>query len=309
MSLLGIGRLLRLSLAPSAVADVAAGIVFASQGYWPNGVRPFLLMSSSACVYHGAMALNDWHDREHDGQTRPGRPIPSGAVKPATALALGAALLISGPLLALMHSREAGLWSLGLGALALSYDLIGRGAWIGPLLLAMCRAGNLGLGLFFASGTFAASISIQQALLPMALYAVFVLRVSQLGRMEDGEDSDQPHGRPRALVLSAALMLLFVSMLPPFDQRVHSLGGRLVAMSIAWPAAFSLSSVALATREWTRGTIERAMGLCLRRFLIFSAALAALAWRPPVFDALIVAALILSGYAMSAGLRKVFPPS
>ncbi|MEO6711521.1 MAG: UbiA family prenyltransferase [Planctomycetota bacterium] len=303
--MLALGRLLRLSLAPSAIADVAAGLIFANHGRWPAGPGPFCLMASSACVYHGAMALNDWHDRGHDAATRPDRPIPSGAVAARTALALGATLLVIGPLLALVHSPGAALWSMALGLVALCYDLGGRGAWLGPLLLAGCRAGNLGLGLFFASGVFAASIPLQQALVAMVLYGVFVLRVSQLGRMEDGEDADLGGPKPKALVLSAALMLLLVPFLPPFGR----LSGILVASAIAWPAAFSLVRLARLRAEWTRADVERAMGLCLRRFLIFSAALAARSWAPPTFDALIVAALILSGYLISARLRRVFPPS
>ena len=107
------------------MADVAAGLVFASQGIWPAGAGPFWLMGSSLCVYHGAMALNDWHDREHDARTRPARPIPSGAVHPKLALVIAATLLLLGPLFALLHSRDAGLWSAGLATLAISYDLTG----------------------------------------------------------------------------------------------------------------------------------------------------------------------------------------
>ena len=308
--MLALGRLLRLSLAPSALADVAAGIVFANQGHWPAGPGPFYLMASSACVYHGAMAVNDWHDRKHDARTRPSRPIPSGEIQADTALAIGVSLLVIGPLLALLQSKEAASWSFSLGALALIYDLGGRGSWVGPSLLALCRAGNLGLGLCFASGAFALPMPYSSALLPLLLYALFVLQVSQLGRLEDGEAVDLSRRMPKLLMLSAAVLLTAVPLLPAFGAAEHtSLGGRLVALAIAWPASFTLAYAALKESEWTRNKIERAMGMCLRRFLMFSAALAALSWSPPVFDALIVACLILAGYAVSARLRKVFPPS
>ena len=90
--MLALGRLLRLSLAPTALADVAAGTVLGAMT-WPDGLGPFQLMLASACVYHGAMALNDWADRAADARTRPGRPIPSGAIAPYTALALAVTLL------------------------------------------------------------------------------------------------------------------------------------------------------------------------------------------------------------------------
>lgn len=304
-----IGRLLRLSLAPSALADVAAGLVFANAGVWPAGAGPFWLMGSSACVYHGAMALNDWRDREHDARTRPSRPIPSGAVSPQVALALGVGLLLCGPLLARHHSGAAALWSLALALLASFYDLAGRGAWLGPALLALCRSGNLGLGLCFARAGSGAPIAPATALIPMALYAMYVLRVSQLGRLEDGEERISSSQRARALVLSAALMLACVPLIPPFSSDGAPWPARAVSMALAWPAAFTLARVAFASRAWSRADVEHAMGLALRRLLVFAAALAALAWRAPRFDAWLVAAAILAGYAISAQLRRVFPPS
>src|SRR5512137_294118 len=92
------GRLLRLSLAPTAAADVAAGAV-AGAGAWP-GRGVFVLMIASLCVYHGGMALNDWADRKEDRVLRPDRPIPAGGVSPPAGLAAGLALLVSGPLIA-----------------------------------------------------------------------------------------------------------------------------------------------------------------------------------------------------------------
>ena len=103
--------------------------------------------------------------------------------------------------------------------------------------------------------------------------------------------------------------LASLALLPPFDVRAHGWGARMACAVVALTAALGLARTALSRTEWTRADVERAMGMCLRRLLAFTAALAALAWNPPARDALIVAALILSGYAVSAGLRRVFPPS
>ena len=321
MSLRDLGRLLRLSLLPSALADVAGGVVLGNLGHWPVGAGPWWLLGSSACVYHGAMALNDWRDREHDRATRPTRPIPSGAVPAGTALTLALLLLGFGPLLALQHSREAALWSLGLSLLAASYDLVGRGPLLGPLLLAACRAGNLGLGLFLGSGELGGGAPTRLLLAPLALYGLYVLRVSQLGRLEDGEAALGPPGagqdfssaalggRPRGLVSSAATMLLLVPLIPPFEPLVISLEARAVAAALAWPAAVGLFLAAFRGGDWSRGRVESTMGLALRRLSIFGACCAALAWRRPVHDGLIVAAAILVGLGLAVRLRRVFPPS
>ncbi len=70
------GRLLRLSLAPSAAADALAGITIGAWGAFPLDARVLLSAAGSLCVFHGGMALNDWADREGDARTRPDRPIP-----------------------------------------------------------------------------------------------------------------------------------------------------------------------------------------------------------------------------------------
>src|SRR5207245_1274760 len=57
-------------------------------------------LAASACLYLGVIALNDYFDREVDAVERPERPIPSGAVPPAVAAGIGAALLAAGIALA-----------------------------------------------------------------------------------------------------------------------------------------------------------------------------------------------------------------
>ena len=143
------GRLLRLSLAPTAAADIAAGAV-AGAGAWPTG-GVFVLMLASLAVYHGGMTLNDWADREGDRPLRPDRPIPSGAVRPAAALLVGASLLLIGPLLAYSCSPASAGVLLAVSATAFAYDVRLRGAVLGPLLLAACRAGNLTAGIVYVS--------------------------------------------------------------------------------------------------------------------------------------------------------------
>jgi 4-hydroxybenzoate polyprenyltransferase len=56
---------------------------------------PWLLLAVSA-IYVGGMILNDAFDAAWDAQHRPTRPIPSGAVSRAAALAVGFGLLFAG---------------------------------------------------------------------------------------------------------------------------------------------------------------------------------------------------------------------
>lgn len=311
-----LGRLLRLSLAPSALADIAAGVVLGA-GAWPSGPAPFVLMLASACVYHGGMALNDWADRGEDARTRPGRPIPSGAIPARTALALAVVLLALGPLLALAAAPRCGLVLGAVALVAALYDLAGRGPWLGPLLLALCRAGNLGAGLALAS---TAVPWRPWLLLAPCAYGLYLFLVSRLARLEDVEPELLARGevRPGAWVLSAGLALVLVGAASAFlaahpgnpgpDRYLVELAETLRPFAIATLGALGLFH---GLREhggtpWRTPEVQRLAGMALRRLLVCSSALACGAG---TLDGLAVALLILLGYPLSFALRKVFPPT
>jgi 4-hydroxybenzoate polyprenyltransferase len=294
------GRLLRLSLAPSAAADVACGLVLASGGGWPGGRLPWLLIGASLCVYHGALALNDWADRGRDARERPERPIPSRAITPGAALLVAVLLLGLGPLLAASAAQRAGLWMAGVALCAAAYDLAGRGPWRGPLLLAACRGGNLALGPVALGALGAATPAV---IYGCALYAAYVLTVSRLGRLEDGEDQELAYA-PGLALLAAALLAL-----PPALPATLP-AARAASALVAWSGAAGLFLLVRRTRgAWARASVMRAMGMALRRLLVLTAALTLCAWRPPDPAPLLVAAAILCGYPAAWGLRRVFPPS
>ena len=310
--LLAVGRLLRISLSPSAIADVAAGIVLGA-GLWPDGAGPWLLVLASLAVYHGGMALNDWADRDGDARTRPERPVPSGAVPPRFALGLAVLLLVAGPLLALAAAPIAGAWALGLSLCAAFYDLRGRGPWLGPSCLALCRGGNLALGIVYARAELGLAPLEPLALTAPLLYGAYVFVVSRLGRMEDAEDA-APLGRRPARLVSVACALLLVAPLVPMPAVAAQ------AVAPAWLAsariplatlvcafgAFALLRRAFRPGPWTRRDVVQTMGLALRRLLIVTSTLAVARGTE---TGLWVGALLLLGFPLSRALRGWFPPS
>ncbi len=309
-------RLLRVSLAPSAAADPFAGLVYASAGF-PADPAAYWLIPASLGVYHGALALNDWNDREHDGRTRPGRPIPSGAVSPRAALALGIALIVAGIACAYLAAPASALWMGVVALLAVLYDVAGRGAWLGPTLLGLCRAGNMGSGVFWVLsagstapltpvGGFCLVQSDERAFVPVAFYGLYVFVVSRLGRLEDGEDDRAIGNRPAYLLAAAASVLV---ALPIFSCGPTPPLGRALSIAVASLGAFGLYRAAARTSAWTRADVERSMGLALRRLLVASAVVALLALRPGSWDGAISAALIVLGYPLAHALRRSFPPS
>jgi hypothetical protein len=286
------GRLLRLSLAPTAAADVAAGAAIGAGG-WPGGSAPFVLMLASLCVYHGGMALNDWADREADRRTRPDRPIPSGAVPPSAALALGVALLLAGPLVALAADRSSACVLAAAAAAAALYDLGPRGALAGPLLLGLCRAANLSAAIL---------LSGSRAVAPALLYGAYVFGVSSLARLEDAPPEARNRARP-SVRLAVAALLLAAAPLPVFRTGEFAAWA---ALALAITGSAGLLAAARRRPPWSGADVTRATGLGLRRLLVFDAALA-LAGGGAAGP--VVAAIVLAGYPVSYLLRGVFPPS
>jgi len=318
------GRLLRLSLAPTAIADVAAGLAIGASGDWPSAREVSLLIGSSLGVYHGAMALNDWADRERDRSTRPDRPIPSGAISPRAGALTGVALVALGVASAAFAAHRAGAWMAVVATLALLYDVRGRGPWLGPLLLGLCRAGNLGLGLFYtgllaATASEAIDLPLAFSHAPMgervprlgwlvcALYGTYVFFASRLGRLEDDEDAGVLGRRPTSYLASVAAVLIALPFVDPYGS-----GGfrwNVPAGACAWLGALGLLRAAFGTRVWSRALVGRAMGLALRRLLVFTATCALLSAPPFDEGGGVLALAILAGYPLSFVLREVFPPS
>lgn len=294
------GRVLRLSLAPTAAADVVAGLLLGFRGALPSTGSVLLLVGASLCVYHGGLALNDWADREEDARVRPDRPLPAGAISASAVFLVALGLLVGGALLAMLAAPRAGAWVGGIAVLAALYDLAGRGPWSGPLLLALCRAGNLGVGLV-AAGAFGVS-SWREWCAPLG-YGLYVFVVSRLGRLEDDVTLDPKSRTPRTLLLVAAALLLFPACLP--IAGVAPLA-RLGALALGSFAATGLVRRAVTTSSWTGPAVQSSMGLALRRLLFFTASVALLGGTQTV---LLGAGGILCGFPVAWGLRRVFPPS
>lgn len=144
-------QLLRLPTLFTALADIFLGFLLTHPALTsddgPNPLPMFLLLcAASAGLYLSGMVFNDYFDRLIDAQERPNRPIPSGAILPATALRLAAGLMLIG----LASAAAVGPLSLGIAvavsALILAYDGGLKKTWLGPLAMGACRTGNVLLG-------------------------------------------------------------------------------------------------------------------------------------------------------------------
>lgn len=178
-------RLGRVSNLPTVCTNVLAGTVLSGAPFAPG--RLLALMLALSVFYIAGMYLNDAFDATYDRQHRPGRPIPSGAVRASTVFCIGAALLGSGLVLLLVLGLSPGGAGLGgfAGGLALMAAILVYDAWhkgnpIGPVLMGLCRV--------LVYVTTAASIAgvLPRALLWAAAMALcYLIGLSYAAKQED----------------------------------------------------------------------------------------------------------------------------
>jgi 4-hydroxybenzoate polyprenyltransferase len=297
----GLLQLVRVSLAPTAVADALCGLVLGGLVVGAPFDERLALAAplASLCLLHGGLALNDFADRAEDRKTRPNRPLVSGAVSPELAFAVGLALVACGLCAAAFAGSQALLFATALVVAIVGYDFAGRGALLGPLLLASCRALDLLLAAAIGAAAVGAALPRSVAL-PALAYGLYVFVVARLGRLEDDLER-APGARPRAYLAAASAVLVAAPaatlVLVP-ASALHAAAFVLVGV-----AAFAPLRTAASQSTFTHGDVARAMGLLLRRLAVLMAAFACALGEP------LVAAAIVALLPFAVLLRRRFPPS
>ncbi|MGW5177891.1 SCO3242 family prenyltransferase [Streptomyces sp. NPDC004082] len=142
-------ELLRLPALFTVPGDALTGA--AAAGARP-GPRTLLAIGSSVCLYEAGMALNDWADRAEDAVERPHRPLPSGRVRPASALLAAGLLTAAGLALAARAGRSALAVAVPLAATVWAYDLTLKHTPAGPAAMGAARGLDLLLGAAATTG-------------------------------------------------------------------------------------------------------------------------------------------------------------
>ncbi|MFD8382065.1 SCO3242 family prenyltransferase [Streptomyces sp. NPDC059679] len=164
--------------------------------------RTALAVGCSLCLYEAGMALNDWADRAEDAVERPHRPLPSGRVRPAAALAAACALTAAGLALAARAGRPALAVAVPLAATVWSYDLVLKRTPAGPGAMAAARGLDLLLGAAATGGT------VRPALPSAALLSTHTLAVTAVSRQETRD------GTPLAPLAALAATATLTRLLP-----------------------------------------------------------------------------------------------
>ncbi|MGW8634177.1 SCO3242 family prenyltransferase [Streptomyces sp. NPDC055793] len=305
-------ELLRLPALFTVPGDALAGA--AAAGVRP-GRRTLLAIGSSLCLYEAGMALNDWADRAEDAAERPHRPIPSGRIRPAAALAAACGLTGAGLALAAAAGRPALAVAAPLAGSVWAYDLVLKHTPAGPAAMAAARGLDLLLGAAATSG------GTRAALPSAALLGSHTLAVTAVSRRETTGGS--------VLAPSAALATTGVlTRLVAGHRRTRLPAGRWAAAAPGLSgskraagapeagdvltAALGAAYAATAARPYFHATLnpsppltQRAVGGGIRATVPLQAALAARAGAPAT--SLLIAALAPAGrmFARRAAMRKV----
>ncbi|MEU9376973.1 SCO3242 family prenyltransferase [Streptomyces sp. NPDC048255] len=189
-------ELLRVPAVFTVPGDALAGA--AAAGVRP-GRRSVLAVGASLCLYEAGMALNDWADREEDAVARPHRPLPSGRIRPGSALAAAGVLTAAGLALAARAGRPALAVAVPLAATVWAYDLRLKHTPAGPAAMACARSLDLLLGAAAAAGT------VRPALAPAAVLGGHTYAVTLVSRREaEGGSTAAPLAALAATGLLAA---------------------------------------------------------------------------------------------------------
>ncbi len=254
-------ELVRLPNLFSAAADVLAGYLYASGG-GSAGPGLWLSIGSSVAFYAGGMALNDVCDASRDAVERANRPIPSGRISRRAALRLALLLLSLGVVGAFTVSARTGLVGAGLTVAIVLYSLWAKHGVLGPVVMGLCRAANLGLGM-----SAAADVEFAHVFLPTALMWLYIASVTFFARDEAGTSS---HFRLRLGTSGVWLAALGLTLLPAVrasDRREAGFVAVGLAVMLAW---IGLRAV----RRPSPGAVQHAVRLFLISLIAFDAVLA-----------------------------------
>lgn len=268
-------ELLRLPALFTVPGDALTGA--AATGVRPNS-RTLLAIGSSVCLYEAGMALNDWADREEDAAERPHRPLPSGRIRPASALTAACALTVAGLALAARAGRPALTVATPLAATVWAYDLALKHTPAGPVAMAAARGLDLLLGAAATTGR------TREALSSAALLGTHTLAVTTVSRRETQGGSTLP---PLAALATTALLTRLVTRSSPLPTGQPDATGRAAAAvrpsgDGALRTALAVAYAATAARPYTHAALnpsppltQRAVGGGIRATIPLQAALSA----------------------------------
>ncbi|MFD3475393.1 SCO3242 family prenyltransferase [Streptomyces sp. NPDC058695] len=255
------------------------------------GLRPgrgtFLAIGSSLCLYEAGMALNDWADRAEDAVDRPHRPLPSGRIRPAAALAAAGAFTAGGLALAHRAGRPATLLATALAGTVWAYDLGLKRTQAGPVAMAAARGLDVLLGAAASAPRCGRTFR----------------KAARVGTVPDA--GGQEHGLGAALPTATTIAAHILAVTTV--SRNETQGGNTAAPLAALAASLTLARWTGRTHELPAGRrVAAAPGLSGSITTALAATYAGATARP-YFHAVLNPSPPLTQRAVGAGIRSLIP--
>lgn len=214
--------MIRLPNVFTAPSNILAGYFAAVPLVQANGFHLVSLMVSSGLLYVAGIALNDYFDVETDRRERPGRPLPSGRVPRAHALAIAiAAIAAANATIALTVNSLASLAiSVALTGAIVAYDYSLKRGPAAAFAMGATRFLNVILGASPAITTVIVASSAaafgQERLLAAAVFAAamqfaYVVAIMMLSKKEatvSGSSSSNGSSRNEGPSVYAAFLII-----------------------------------------------------------------------------------------------------
>jgi 4-hydroxybenzoate polyprenyltransferase len=285
-------QLLRLPNVFTAMADVCMGFLI-SHGSLARWTEFVPLLVASSCIYLAGMALNDWFDVELDRRERPQRPLPSGRVPVSHASFIGAGLLVVGVACAAVASAVSrSVASINVALLlvvsVLAYDGLLKSTFLGPLVMGLCRALNVLLGMSSVPGAiWLFGAEGEQSRLGTMAAAALGLYVMGVTRFASREATPGARLDLTSTTIGFNLGLLLMAMVPQFSRgwlAVHGIDPagspeiRYYAAAAIWGVVALVTNVMVwrAIAENQPATIQQAVKTCIVAIIGLDAAVVAL---------------------------------
>jgi geranylgeranylglycerol-phosphate geranylgeranyltransferase len=213
----------------AAVLSVAAGFAIAGgaagEGQVEGAAWPVWLLAATAVATAAGNVINDWYDRDIDAINKPRRPIPSGHVRPRSAVALYVVLLAALALCVTRLPAPEAVWVAAWAFLLHLYSWKAKRLFLaGNLLVASVVSSAFLMGAM-AGGDIAAGI------LPAAFSLMFVLGRELVKDAEDIEGDSRcgaktvpvVSGQGAALGAAAVIFVLLAAAAPvPYFMSMYS---------------------------------------------------------------------------------------
>jgi 4-hydroxybenzoate polyprenyltransferase len=256
---------------------------------------------ASLLLYCSGLLANDYFDLEEDRRERPTRPLPSGRVRPGSAILAAMVLALGGIGAAYFAGGKwTALAAASLAGVIFFYDAAGkRIPVLGSITMGACRGLSAMVGAMAAAEGCLDSVSFK-TLLPAGGFAIgltlYIAAVTSVSKKETGADRV---GWRRFLPVAAM-----------FAWVVGTAAGTLFAMTFWVPSVvllilacgWTISCAASLKGQVQPGDVQRTIGKLIRALLLMQAAVAVMMNLP----GWVIAAVLLAFWPLSAIVGKRF---